>query len=62
MALKPTAGVDRSAVNADDSLVSPDGGQPPTVMDRVISSYAPTVRALHNAHAQGAGVSQAGPK
>jgi tetratricopeptide (TPR) repeat protein len=47
------AGRHRSAVNADGSVVvSPDGRQPPTVMDRVISSYAPTIRALHNAHSQ----------
>lgn len=47
------AGRHRSAVNADGTpVVRPDGRQPPTVMDRVISSYAPTVRALHNAHSQ----------
>ena len=45
------AGRHRSALNSDGSLVvSPDGRQPPTVMDRAISSYAPTVRALHNTH------------
>jgi tetratricopeptide (TPR) repeat protein len=47
------AGRHRAAVNADGSpVVSPDGRQPPTVMDRVISSYAPTVRALGNAFGQ----------
>lgn len=57
------AGCHRSAVNADGSLiVSSDGRQPPTVMDRVISSYAPTVRALHNAHSQSIAAWPSGPR
>ena len=48
-----SAGRHRSALTADGSpLGSPDGTQPPTVMDRVISSYAPTIRALHSSHRQ----------
>ncbi len=47
------AGRHRSAMNADGgAVVGPDGRQPPTVTDRAISSYAPTIRALHNAHSQ----------
>jgi hypothetical protein len=41
------AGRHREAVTPDG-----DGRQPPTVMDRVISSYAPTVRALYRAHSR----------
>ena len=47
------AGRHRGAVNADGSpVLGPGGTRPPTVMDRVISSYAPTVRALGNAYSQ----------
>jgi tetratricopeptide (TPR) repeat protein len=47
------AGRHRDAVTADGSPVTgPDRRQPPTVMDRVISSHAPTVRALGNSYGQ----------
>jgi tetratricopeptide (TPR) repeat protein len=56
------AGRHRAAVDADGSpVLGPDGRQPPTVMDRVISSYAPTVRALSNAYSQARASWQARP-